>query len=247
VTGKITRLGVSSNGKIVRNFAPVGRVLEHHSKRRSFAITVSTGHKEYVRKWASIARSRHRAGGKSGPAFRPDTHAGEVREVQFFERAGRVQLEPAPFAGRPFADEGSAAIDGNRSWLGTRGRRAINTALGLTGDPHSRSLWWLRVRLWRSMCCAGGDGARSALRTIFCDGGADRRRVMNGGTRRKSGRCCRASPPGDDRRHAEMGGRRLCQLPEIAATLVVLRATERGPGRRRVSAAGAHRAAPRVD
>src|SRR6516164_11708864 len=56
--------------------------------------------------WASIARSRHRAGGKSGLAFRPDTHAGELREVHFFERAGRVQLEPSPFAGRPFADEG---------------------------------------------------------------------------------------------------------------------------------------------
>jgi len=50
VTGKITRLGVSSNGKIVRNFARVGQILEHHSKRRSFAITVSTGHKEHVRK-----------------------------------------------------------------------------------------------------------------------------------------------------------------------------------------------------
>jgi hypothetical protein len=50
VTGKITRLGVSSNGKIVRNFARVGRVLEHDSKRCSFAITASTGHKEHVRK-----------------------------------------------------------------------------------------------------------------------------------------------------------------------------------------------------
>jgi hypothetical protein len=50
VTRKITRLRVSSNGKIARSFARVGRILEHDSDRRSFAITVLTAGNEHVRK-----------------------------------------------------------------------------------------------------------------------------------------------------------------------------------------------------
>jgi len=50
VTVKITRLGVSSNGKIACGFARVGRVLECYGDRCSFAITVLTAGNEHVRK-----------------------------------------------------------------------------------------------------------------------------------------------------------------------------------------------------
>src|ERR1700720_3947316 len=66
--------------------------------------------------------------------------AGELREVQFFERAGRVPLQPAPLASRPFADEGSAAIDGNRSRLRTRRLARDQQRARPDGDLHSRSL-----------------------------------------------------------------------------------------------------------
>src|SRR5215831_15496309 len=104
------------------------------------------------------------------------TRTGELREVQFFERAGRIPLQPAPPVGRPFAEEGSAAIDGNRSRLRTRRLARDQHRAWPDRDPHSRSLWRLRAQTWRSMHCAGGDGARAALQPVFCDSGAGRRR-----------------------------------------------------------------------
>src|SRR5215467_6654626 len=71
----------------------------------------------YDRRAGDDSRSIDRDGKADGNS-RPhlaDTDAGEIREIQFFERAGRVPVQPAPFARGPFADKGSAAIDGNRS------------------------------------------------------------------------------------------------------------------------------------
>jgi len=67
LTGRITRLGVLSNGKIACGFARVGRVLERHSDRCYFAITVLTAGNEHVRKLGVDSAISTRPGAKSRP------------------------------------------------------------------------------------------------------------------------------------------------------------------------------------
>jgi hypothetical protein len=54
-------------------------------------ITVLTAQEEHVTK-SGVGHLDNEQAVRAAP-FKPDTQAGELREVQFFERAGRVPLQ----------------------------------------------------------------------------------------------------------------------------------------------------------
>src|SRR5215472_20735 len=65
-------------------------------------------------------RSRRPENGRVIRFSRIEQLGGDDREVQFFQRAGRISLQSPALAGGSIADQGSSAVDGNRPGLRAR-------------------------------------------------------------------------------------------------------------------------------